>query len=87
MASSSASQKTSTSPCSDDLNEPASVEELQTLSNKKRRAKLDAIRDACRAYIKGRLLGAQLADATGGAGRVEIDEADPDGQASVGVVS
>ena len=57
------------------------------LSNKKRRAKLDAIRDACRAYIKGRLLGAQLADATGGAGRVEIDEADPDGQASVRVVS
>jgi Nucleotidyl transferase AbiEii toxin, Type IV TA system len=67
----------------DDLDEPASVELLEALSNKKRRAKLDAIRDACRAYITGPLrefLGAQLADATGGVGRVEIDEADPDGQ-------
>lgn len=68
----------------DDLDEPASVEELEALSNKKRRAKLDAIRDACRAYITGPLnkfLAAQLAEATNGAGRVEIDEADPDGQA------
>ena len=67
----------------DDLDEPASVEELEQLSNKKRRARLDAIRDTCRAYIAGPLrefLGAQLADTTGGAGRVEIDEADPDGQ-------
>lgn len=67
----------------DDLHEPASVEELEALSNKKRRAKLDAIRDACRAYIIGPLrefLAAQLADATGGVGRVEIDEDDPDGQ-------
>jgi len=67
----------------DDLDEAASVEELEALSNKKRRARLDAIRDACRAYITGPLhefLGAQLADVTNGAGRVEIDEADPDGQ-------
>jgi hypothetical protein len=67
----------------DDLNEAASVEELETLSNTKRRAKLDSIRDACRAYIAGPLrdfLGAQLADAAGGAGQVEIDDADPDGQ-------
>ena len=67
----------------DDLDEAASVEELEALSNKKRRARLDAIRDACRAYITGPLrdfLAAQLADATGGAGRIEIDEADPDGQ-------
>ncbi len=67
----------------DDLDEPASVEELEQLSNKKRRARLDAIRDTCRAYIAGPLrefLGAKLADTTGGAGRVEIDEADPDGQ-------
>ena len=67
----------------DDLNEAASVEELEALSNKKRRARLDAIRDACRAYITGPLhefLSAQLAEATNGAGRVEIDEADPDGQ-------
>jgi hypothetical protein len=63
----------------DDLDEPASVEELEPLSNKKCRAGLDAIRDACCAYITGPLrefLGAQLADAAGGAGRV--DEADPD---------
>ncbi|RUX21178.1 nucleotidyl transferase AbiEii/AbiGii toxin family protein, partial [Mesorhizobium sp. M7A.F.Ca.US.011.01.1.1] len=37
----------------DDLAEPASVEELEVLSNKKRRAKLDAIRDACHTYITG----------------------------------
>jgi hypothetical protein len=67
----------------DDLDEAASVEELEALSNKKRRGRLDAIRHACRAYITGPLrdlLAAQLADATGGAGRIEIDEADPDGQ-------
>jgi len=67
----------------DDLDEPASVKELEALSNKQRRFRLDAIRDACRAYITGPLrefLGEQLADATGGAGRIEIDEADPDGQ-------
>ncbi|RWC94621.1 MAG: nucleotidyl transferase AbiEii/AbiGii toxin family protein [Mesorhizobium sp.] len=67
----------------DDLDEAASVEELEELSNKKRRAKLDAIRDACRAYITGPLrdfLTAQLADITNGAGRVELDEADADGQ-------
>lgn len=67
----------------DDLDEAASIEELEALSNKKRRARLDAIRDACRAYITGPLrdfLAAQLADTTGGAGRIEIDEADPDGQ-------
>lgn len=67
----------------DDLHEPVSVEELEALSNKKRRARLDAIRDACRAYITGPLLqplAEQLADLTGGVGRIEIDEADPDGQ-------
>ena len=35
----------------DDLDEPATVEDLEALSNKKRRARFDAIRDACRAYI------------------------------------
>lgn len=67
----------------DDLDEAASVEVLEGLSNKKRRAKLDAIRDACRAYITGPLrdfLTAQLADITNGAGRVELDDADADGQ-------
>lgn len=67
----------------DDLEEPASVEELEALSNKKRRARLDAIRNACRAYITGPLrefLADRLAEVTDGTGRVEVDEADPDGQ-------
>ena len=67
----------------EDLDEPASVEELETLSGKKRRARLDAIRDACRTYVTGPLrefLDKQLADATGGIGRIEIDDADSDGQ-------
>ena len=53
-----------------------------SLSKKKRRAGLDAIRGACRAYIAGPLrefLSARLNDATGG-GHIEIDDADPDGQ-------
>ena len=67
----------------DDLDEAASVEEFEQLSNKKRHARLDDIRNACRAYITGPLrdfLTAQLADITNGAGRVEVDEADADGQ-------
>jgi hypothetical protein len=67
----------------DDLHEAASIEELEGLSNKKRSARLDAIRDSCRAYITGPLytfLSAKIVDATNGAGRVEIDQADPDGQ-------
>lgn len=67
----------------DDLDEPASIEELETLSGKKRRARLDAIRNACRDYIAGPLrefLDAQIADATGDAGHIEIDDTDPDGQ-------
>lgn len=67
----------------DDLGEGASVEELEALSGKKRRAKLDAIRDACHAYVTGPLrdeLEEHLGDATAGAGRVTVDETDPDGQ-------
>ena len=67
----------------DDLNEPASVEELEALSNKKRQTRLNAIRDTCRGYITGPLrdfLNAQLADTIGRAGRVEIDQTDPDRQ-------
>ena len=70
----------------DDLDEPASVEELEALSNKRRRARLAAIRDACRGYVTGPLLeflGAQLAGVTGGAGHVAIDDADADGQTLV----
>lgn len=73
----------------DDIGEPASVEELEELSGKKRKARLDAIKDACKAYINGPLraeltsiLQARL-KATGmaaGGARVEADETDPDGQ-------
>lgn len=63
--------------------------ELEALSGKKRRARLDAIRDACRGYINGRMREALTAipkDRLTAAGlesasaRVEPDEADPDGQ-------
>jgi hypothetical protein len=67
----------------DDLEQAATAEELEALSGKKRRARLDAIRDACRAFVTGPLresLAGLLAEATGGAGRVEIDQADPEGQ-------
>ena len=40
----------------DDLGEPASIEELEALSGKKRRARLDAIRVACQAFINGPFL-------------------------------
>lgn len=73
----------------DDIGEPATIEELEALSGKKRRARLDAIRDACQTYINGPLrdqlteilterLKAAGVDAS--AARVEADDADPDGQ-------
>src|SRR5881296_4247199 len=40
----------------DDLGEPASIEDLEALSGKKRRARLDAIRVACQAFINGPFL-------------------------------
>ena len=73
----------------DDIGIPASVAELEALSGKKRKARLDTIRDACRHYINGPLreaLKAILADRLKTAGlnpnsaRVEADDADPDGQ-------
>ena len=67
----------------DDLEQAATAEELEAFSGKKRRARLDAIRDACRAFVTGPLresLAGLLAEATGGAGRVEIDQADSEGQ-------
>ena len=39
----------------DDIGEPATIEELDALSGKKRRARLDAIKEACQAYINGPL--------------------------------
>jgi hypothetical protein len=38
------------------LGEPASIEDLETLSGKKRRARLDAIKAACQVFINGPLL-------------------------------
>ncbi len=39
-----------------DLGEPASIEELEALSRKKRRARLDAIKAACQVFVNGPLL-------------------------------
>ncbi|MDZ7753189.1 MAG: nucleotidyl transferase AbiEii/AbiGii toxin family protein [Gammaproteobacteria bacterium] len=73
----------------DDIGEPATIEELDALSGKKRRARLDAIKDACKTYISGPLhaeLTLILQDRLQAAGfdtsvpRVEADDADPDGQ-------
>lgn len=72
----------------DDLGEGASVELLETMSSKKRKEKLEAIRDACQSYIAGPLLTllagllttslAKAGIATAGT-RVELD-ADDDGR-------
>lgn len=51
-----------------DLGQSASIEELEALSGKKRRARLDAIRNACQGFIGGQLLdrfSATLEDALG----------------------
>jgi hypothetical protein len=72
-----------------DIGASATIAELEALSGKKRKARLDAIRDACQAYINGPLrdaLSEILSDRLTSAGlgpngaRVEQDEADPDGQ-------
>ncbi|GAA3842873.1 nucleotidyl transferase AbiEii/AbiGii toxin family protein [[Pseudomonas] carboxydohydrogena] len=73
----------------DDIGEGATIEELEALSGKKRRARLDAIKDACQIYINGPLraeltqilqgrLKAAGFDAS--AARVEADDTDLDGQ-------
>ncbi len=73
----------------DDIGEPATIEKLNALSGKKRKACLDAIKDACQAYINGPLRAEltrilqdrlQTAGLDAGAARVEADDADPDGQ-------
>jgi hypothetical protein len=72
-----------------DIGEPATIEELNALSGKKRQTRLDAIKYACQAYINGPLLAEltqilqerlRVAGLDIGAGRVETDDADPDGQ-------
>jgi hypothetical protein len=73
----------------DDIGHAASVEELEALSRKKRQAKLDAIKDACRDYIEHTLfpqLSALAREALSEAGidshpaSMVIDDQDPDGQ-------
>ncbi|MDB4890691.1 MAG: hypothetical protein JWL61_2546 [Gemmatimonadetes bacterium] len=67
----------------DDLDQPASADELGALSGRQRRAKLDAIREACHAYVIGPLRAAvatRVTDATDGQGHVDIDPGDADGQ-------
>lgn len=73
----------------DDIGEPATIEELNALSGNKRRDRLDAIKEACQAYINGPLraeLTVILQDRLRAAGfpadaaRVEADDTDQDGQ-------
>ena len=73
----------------EDIGQPATVEELEGLSGKKRTARLGAIRTACQEYIRGPLreqMEANLRRALDAAklpanrGRVELDPDDADGQ-------
>jgi Nucleotidyl transferase AbiEii toxin, Type IV TA system len=73
----------------DDLGEAATVDELEALSGKKRRRRLDAIKGASQAYVnesmrlqvEGHLREAlETAGLDAGAGRVEPDLDDPDRQ-------
>lgn len=64
----------------DDLGHPDGTAEIATLSNKKRKAALDAIAADCSRYITTELLEAVseiLAADTSGTGRVEVDDSDP----------
>ena len=72
-----------------DLGQDASVEELEALSGKKRRAKLEAIKEACQTFIAGSLrrdLGERAGELMSAGGippdrcRVELDAHDPDQQ-------
>jgi Nucleotidyl transferase AbiEii toxin, Type IV TA system len=73
----------------DDIDAPATVAELEALSGKKRKARLDAIRDACQAYIAGpmrqaltRILSNRLTTAglNPNGARIALNDTDPDGQ-------
>ncbi len=73
----------------EDLGQPASVQELEALSRKKRQARLEAIKEACRDYIQdvlaqqfGEAVQRTLAEARIEANdpRVVVDPDDPDGQ-------
>jgi hypothetical protein len=60
----------------DDLGHTQTQEELDNLSNKKRKAALNAINDDCHAYITGPLLeevSLLILEDTDGKGRIEVD--------------
>jgi hypothetical protein len=71
----------------EDVGEPVTVEDLEHLSAKRRRAELDDIRDACQRYLRAELgpdIERLLSETTGGSrdaeADVRFDESDPDGQ-------
>jgi hypothetical protein len=73
----------------DDIDQPATVEELEALSRKKRGARLDAIKAACQGYINGHLLEQlqallqqtlDTANVAPDSARLETDPDDADGQ-------
>lgn len=73
----------------DDIGEASTAGEMEALSGKGRRARLEAIRDACREYVQGclrdglaGLVSAALSEAgiADAEGRVLSDDQDPDGQ-------
>ena len=67
----------------EDLNQAATTDELEKLTKKKRQQKLDAIRDACRAWVQGAPregVSQRIVEYAGEAGRVELDDTDQDGQ-------
>ena len=70
-----------------DLGQDASVEDLEAVSGKKRRARLEAIRDACRRFVTGSLAQRLTAAAQSLLGPARstrpwfaVDPQDPDGQ-------
>ena len=73
----------------EDIGEPATVEELEALSGKKRQVRLDAIRTACQEFIQGplreQMMGLiretlEAAKLPAESGRIEIDPDDADQQ-------
>jgi hypothetical protein len=67
-----------------DLGQPVEVEELEALSGKKRRARLEEIRDACQQYLAGplreQLAGIAATAIPEGQFKLEMDPDDKDGQ-------
>ncbi|WP_213804945.1 nucleotidyl transferase AbiEii/AbiGii toxin family protein [Granulicella sp. dw_53] len=73
----------------EDIGQPATVEELEALSGKKRNARIEAIKNACQAHIQGSMLEQlsellqqtlQSAKMNANRARVEPDPDDSDGQ-------